>query len=55
MTTKSSIQPIAIVPGVMPSTDATPSDTPCWVDAYHIRFDPTTGRVRKLGDWFTVG
>lgn len=35
----------------MPSTDATPSDIPCWAFAYHVRFDPTTGRIRKLGGW----
>lgn len=51
MTLKSSFNPIEIAPGVMPFTDATPSDVPCWVDAYHVRFDPTTGRVRKLGGW----
>ncbi len=51
MTTASSIQPISIVPGVMPSTDATPTDIPCWASAYHMRFDPTTGRLRKLGGW----
>lgn len=54
MTTKSSPQPLNIVPGVMPSTDATPSDIPCWADGYHIRFDPTTGRVRKLSGWQSI-
>lgn len=39
------------MPGVMPSTDATPSDIPCWAATYHARFDPTTGRLRKLGGW----
>lgn len=51
MTLKASFNPIEITPGVMPSTDATPSDIPCWADAYHVRFDPTTGRLRKLGGW----
>lgn len=53
MTTKSSLQPIDIMPGVMPSTDATPSDIPCWAFTRHVRFDPTTGRVRKLGGWMS--
>jgi len=43
--------PFDIVPGVMPSTDATPSDIPCWASASRVRFDPTTGRVRKLQGW----
>ncbi len=51
MTKASDFKPIEISPGVMPSTDATASDIPCWVDALHIRFDPNTGRVRKLGGW----
>jgi hypothetical protein len=42
---------IEFTPGVMPSTDATSFDTPCWVEAYHVRFDPETGRVRKIGGW----
>lgn len=51
MTLKAIFNPLEIVPGVMPSTDATPSDIPCWADTYHVRFDPTTGRLRKLGGW----
>lgn len=39
------------MPGVMPSTDATPSDVPCWTNGYHVRFDPTTGRLRKMDGW----
>lgn len=35
----------------MPSSDATASDIPCWASSYGIRFDPTTGRVRKVGGW----
>lgn len=54
MTLKSSLLPIEITPGVMPDTDATPSDIPCWADSLHIRFDPTTGRVRKLGGWVSI-
>lgn len=51
MTKVSNTSPIEFTPGVMPSTDATAYDTPCWVEAYHVRFDPETGRVRKLGGW----
>lgn len=51
MASGSELKPIEIVPGVMPSTDATASDVPCWTSALHVRFDPTTGRVRKLGGW----
>ncbi len=51
MTLASQFNPIDITPGVMPFTDATPSDIPCWADAFHVRFDPTTGRLRKLGGW----
>jgi len=51
MTKNSDMNEIDITPGVMPITDATPSDIPCWADALHIRFDPTTGRVRKIGGW----
>lgn len=51
MTKNSQMNEIEIMPGVMPSTDATPSDIPCWADALHIRFDPTTGRPRKIGGW----
>lgn len=39
------------MPGVMPLTDATPSDIPCWQDAFHCRFDPNTGRLKKIGGW----
>lgn len=53
MTLASVLQELEIVPGVMPSTDATPSDIPCWAESYHVRFDPTTGRLRKLGGWST--
>lgn len=51
MTKTSVMNTIDIVPGVMPSTDATASDVPCWTDSLHVRFDPTTGRLRKLGGW----
>lgn len=50
-TTASQFNDIAIVPGVMSDTDATASDVPCWVDSLNVRFDPTTGRLRKLGGW----
>lgn len=53
MTKISQLQELEIVPGVMPYTDATPSDVPCWVDSLHVRFDPTTGRIRKLGGWLS--
>lgn len=52
-TTKSSLNEIDILPGVMPGTDATPSDIPCWASASRVRFDPTTGRLRKLGGWMS--
>lgn len=51
MTKVAAFNEIQISPGVMPFTDATPSDVPCWTAALHVRFDPTTGRVRKLGGW----
>lgn len=51
MTKASELREIEITPGVMPFTDATPSDIPCWVSTLHVRFDPTTGRIRKLGGW----
>jgi len=51
MTKDSTYNELQIIPGVMPSTDATPSDIPCWSDSLHIRFDPTTGRIRKIGGW----
>lgn len=53
MTTKSQLQEIQIVPGVMPYTDATASDIPCYAAAYGIRFDPNTGRPRKIGGWMS--
>lgn len=51
MTKNSQLQEIEIVPGVMPPTDATASDIPCWTSAYGIRFDPNTGRPRKIGGY----
>lgn len=51
MTFISQLADLEVMPGVMPSTDATPADIPCWSMSYHCRFDPTTGRVRKLGGW----
>lgn len=51
MTKASQYAALEIMPGVMPSTDATPSDIPCWAFGQHVRFDPTTGRLRKLGGW----
>lgn len=51
MTKSSAMNTIDIVPGVMPYTDATASDIPCWAASLHVRFDPTTGRLRKLGGW----
>lgn len=54
MTRSSDFREIDIVPGVMPVTDATPSDIPCWAASYHVRFDPTTGRLRKLGGWVNI-
>ena len=48
------LRPLEILPGVMPSTDATASDIPCWASGYHVRFDPTTGRLRKLGGWMGI-
>lgn len=33
----------------MPSSDATNFDIPCWSMSYGIRFDPETGRPRKVG------
>lgn len=51
MTKVSDLKEIDVAPGVMPTSDATSFDIPCWSDSLHIRFDPTTGRVRKLGGW----
>lgn len=51
MTKISSLSELDITAGVMPSTDATAFDIPCWTDSYGIRFDPTTGRPRKIGGW----
>lgn len=53
MTRNSSLQPLEVLPGVMPSTDGTRSDIPCYSDTLHMRFDPTTGRLRKIGGWMT--
>lgn len=54
MTKTSALQEIQIVPGVMPVTDATASDIPCWAEAFGVRFDPNTGRVRKIGGWMST-
>lgn len=51
MTKSSQMNPIDILPGVMPATDATASDIPCWAAAFGLRFDSTTGRLRKIGGW----
>ena len=51
MTTKANFEELEILPGVMPYTDATASDIPCWASALHVRFDSSTGRIRKLGGW----
>jgi hypothetical protein len=51
MTTVGSLTELEIMPGIMPSTDATSSDIPCWSAGNHVRFDPTTGRLRKLAGW----
>lgn len=53
MTKNSALQELEIVPGVMPDTDATASDIPCWASAYGVRFDPNTGRIRKIGGWMS--
>lgn len=53
MTKGSDFKEIDITPGVMPSTDATASDIPCWAFTYHCRFDSNTGRLRKLGGWMS--
>jgi hypothetical protein len=54
MTTVSILTELEIMPGVMPSTDATSSDIPCWADGYHVRFDSSTGRIRKLAGWSII-
>lgn len=54
MTLAGQLIELEITPGVMPSTDATASDVPCWVSGYHVRFDSTTGRLRKLAGWSHV-
>ncbi len=54
MTLAGQLVELEITPGVMPSTDATPSDIPCWASGYHVRFDSTTGRLRKLAGWSHV-
>lgn len=51
MTLASQLQDIQITPGVMPSTDATNYDIPCWSITDKVRFDPATGRIRKIGGW----
>lgn len=51
MTLAGQLVELQIMPGVMPSTDATSSDIPCWASTYHVRFDSTTGRLRKIGGW----
>lgn len=51
MTLASELTELEIVPGMMPPTDATASDIPCWSTGSRVRFDPTTGRLRKLGGW----
>ncbi len=54
MTLAGQLIELDIMPGVMPSTDATASDITCWASGYHIRFDSTTGRLRKLAGWSHV-
>lgn len=51
MTKVAGLQEWDILPGVMPATDATGFDIPCYADSYHVRFDPSTGRPRKIGGW----
>lgn len=52
-TSKSILKPLDIMPGCMPATDGTPADVPCWTNTFHVRFDPTTGRLRKIGGWMS--
>lgn len=54
MTLSGQFVELEIMPGVMPSTDATASDIPCWSYGFHVRFDSTTGRLRKLAGWESV-
>jgi len=54
MTLAGQLIELQITPGVMPFTDATPSDIPCWAAGYHVRFDSTTGRLRKLAGWQSI-
>lgn len=54
MTLAGNLIELEITPGVMPSTDATPSDIPCWASGYHVRFDSNTGRLRKLAGWNSI-
>lgn len=54
MTLAGQLVELEIAPGIMPSTDATASDIPCWASGYHVRFDSTTGRLRKLAGWSHV-
>lgn len=54
MTLAGQLIELDIMPGIMPSTDATASDIPCWASGFHVRFDPTTGRLRKLAGWSSI-
>tara|TARA_B110000503_G_scaffold17207_1_gene24835 strand:+ start:46 stop:2100 length:2055 start_codon:yes stop_codon:yes gene_type:complete len=54
MTLASELVELEIMPGMMPSTDATASDIPCWSIGSRVRFDPTTGRLRKLAGWSSI-
>ncbi len=54
MTTQGQLIELDIMPGVMPSTDASASDIPCWTYGNHIRFDTNTGRVRKIYGWSSI-
>lgn len=50
MTTSiSQLTPVSIMPGVCPPTDATPSSTPHYTGALHMRF--VKGQAQKLGGW----
>lgn len=53
MTKPSQLRQIEILPGVMPSTDATAFDIPCYAFSQGVRFDPNTGRPRKIGGWLS--
>lgn len=54
MTLAGNLVELDIMPGIMPDTDATSSDIPCWAYGYHVRFDSTTGRLRKLAGWQNI-